>query len=936
MPQWKLDEAASEAKLQTALVEHAHAVLHVAGIPTAPVLEVDTPRAESEPAIGKLYQKYQITTSGNTIRLLTLVPGEGSILKATMSCADLSSSPTYEALSYVWGTMENCSEHFLHIDDTILEITPNLYRALHALRSRQSPRVLWVDAVCINQNDNRDKETQICLMEDIYKKANHVVVYLGEPADISAHLLSFLDRDVPEDHSAVEALTHLGHNDMRQLLEAFIHFCQLPWWNRIWVQQEYLLAQTHPTFCLGHSSFHVSALLRDWGILQRELALNILPFAGDVNLELNLQMMSWQPIMRQVLHVHGVLTLRSALGRSEYPYLWLPRGVLKKVNLRCTNPRDRIYGMRSNLDPVARAFFTPNYTESVEVAFHRLAAWLLAIDQWQQVFWWYPHRLSPNLPSWVPDFTRPLPEAAFSERNLFDYGKLKKSSPCPLAIRDGILAMEGYLLDTVSHVYAIDQPDWPSTVRELWFLESIFADLPSSTMLRKAPPIFNTLPGLHTRDPLQNWMSPTIKSAKRSIVFELSPFNCFEKDDILKSVFDPFLNGIKDIAKLHTDIIESLVAQLRELSSEVTRSNLQARIPINLQIHEHLQVVSAFTEIRLRLSTLSLFLQRSNHTATDLFGAALFDYPNLLDQILHLRKPSLPCHFPASQISTISARLRTVNGPSNDNTSPPDWIPHNPSGLIARVQPIYEILQHQITACVFPEEVTMRARLILAYATAIRTFPTTFSTNPKPTSTTSYHHLRDQRIQSTTTLIQTLAEDNAAQEALNQLILAESHTYFSALATQFPDDADVAATLAQYHSVLAESKVSSATLKETIETQSKKLEEAMLDIRTNTMYHHNAQAFERDAFEISTSLSNRTFFSTEYGLVGVGCQGVRDVRVGDKLVVLRGTEFPMVVREVEEGMHEIVGYSIVRGFGYEDFEKLGRFEKPVRQAFYFR
>ena len=55
--------------------------------------------------------------------------------------------------------------------------------------------------------------------------------------------------------------------------------------------------------------------------------------------------------------------------------------------------------MRSILDPVAQAVFTPKYSESVEAAFFKLATWVLAIDGWQQVFWWYPHRLSPNMPS---------------------------------------------------------------------------------------------------------------------------------------------------------------------------------------------------------------------------------------------------------------------------------------------------------------------------------------------------------------------------------------------------------------------------------------------------------------------------------------------------------------------------------------------------------
>jgi hypothetical protein len=149
LPQWRLDETASEEDLQPALIEHARAVLHVAGKPTAPALEVDMPRHESEPVVHKLYQKHRIATPGDTIRVLALLPGEGPTLKATMFCVDLSSGPIYEALSYVWGAMEADASYFLDIDGTVMEITPNLYHALQALRPRQSPRVLWVDAVCI-------------------------------------------------------------------------------------------------------------------------------------------------------------------------------------------------------------------------------------------------------------------------------------------------------------------------------------------------------------------------------------------------------------------------------------------------------------------------------------------------------------------------------------------------------------------------------------------------------------------------------------------------------------------------------------------------------------------------------------------------------------------------------------------------------------------
>lgn len=936
MPPWKLDETASEDDLQSELIEQAHAILCLAGIATPTAREPELLQHESEPIVATLYQNLRLAEPGNSIRLLALLPGEGPTLKATIFCVDLSSSPIYEALSYVWGGMEAKTSYLIEIEGTNMEITPNLYRALQALRMKENSRVLWVDSLCINQSDNKDKEIQISMMLEIYMSAQHVVVYLGEPNTGGLALFSFLNRNVHEEDSVEKSIEDSGldKKGIRELLEAYVHFCRLPWWNRIWVQQEYSLSRTHPTFHLGRNFIQASTLLRDWNMLQSNVATHLIPFAGEIKLDLGIQK-SWQPLMRQILHVHGVLTLRSAQNRSEFAHLWLPRGVLKKVNLRCTNPRDRIYGMHSFLDPIAQAVFTPNYSESVETTFHKLATWILAIDGWQQVFWWYPYRLSPNMPSWVPDFTKPIPEAAMLEHNLFDYGKLKKSSPCPLAIRDGVLAVEGYLLDSVNRVFAINQPDWPNTVRELWFLENIFAAIPSAALLRKSPPVFKALPMLHTRDFIQKWASPIANRDMESIVFELPPFNVFVNHDILKSSFDPFFNEVKDANKTHISTCESLTENLRGISKDFVLTSAQARIPISFQILEHLTLASAFAQICTRLLTLRLFLEKSNHSSTDLFGAALFDYPNFLDQIKYLRKPSLPSQFSISQTSVISTKLRNLRVLTNNGSST-DWIPSNDSGIATKIKPCYELLQHHITACEHEEEVKMRVRFVLTFVNAIRSFPDS-TQNRSSTTEDSYVQYRDQQIADLDTIKKTITEDHERQMKLSQVIVEESRQSFESLAAQFPDDDDVSALISEYKTVSEVGQTTSNTLKTTTETATAELEESKPQILANKMFLHDEKAFGRESHEHATWLSGRTFFDTKFGLVGMGCQGVTDIQMGDKVVVLKSTEFPMVIRETEDKQyHTIVGYAIVRGFKYEEFEKLGRFQKPLRQAFYFR
>lgn len=936
LPLWKPDEIVSEDDSQSELIEHVHAILRLAGTPAASACEHDMLEHEPESVVAKLYQKFRLAEPGNSIRLLALLPGEGPTLKATIFCVGLSSSPIYEALSYVWGEMEAEASYFIEVEGTNMEITPNLYHALQALRMKENSRVLWVDSLCINQSDTKDKEIQISMMLEIYRSAQHVVVYLGEPNTRSLALFSFLNRNVHEEDLVDSAIEDLGldKRDIRELLEAYVHFCFLPWWNRIWVQQEYSLSPTNPTFHLGRNSIQASVLLRDWKMLQRNIATHLIPFAGKFKLDLDVQK-SWQSIMTQILHVYGVLTLRSAQNRSEFAHMWLPRGVLKKVNLRCTNPRDKIFGMRSLLDPITQAIFTPNYLESVETAFHKLATWVLAIDGWQQVFWWYPYRLSPGMPSWVPDFTKPIPEAAMLEHNLFDYGKLKKSSPCPLAIRDGVLAMEGYLLDSVNHVYAINQPDWPNTVRELWFLENIFAATPSAALLRKSPPVFETLPTLHTRDLIRKWVSPIVKRDMESIVFELPPFNILEGKNILESSFVPFFSQVKDAYETHTSTCESLTEQLRGLSRDFVPTWLQARLQILLQMNEHLQIASAFMQICARLLMLHLFLQNANHSSTDLFGAALFDYPNLLSQIKYLRKPNLPSQFSASQTSVVSAKLRDLKVPANNGSSP-DWIPSNESGTATEIQPCYELLQHRITACEHEEEVRMRVRLVLCFVDAIRSFPDS-AQKRSGTTDDSYLQYRDQRIADQDTTKKTITEDYEKYMTTMNIMVEESRRYFEYVAAQYPGDDECSALISEYKTVSEAGEIIMNTLKTTTETVTANLEELKPQTLANTMFLHNKKAFDRESFEHATWLSGRTFFDTKFGLVGMGCQGVTDIQMGDIVVVLKNTEFPIVIRETEDKQyHTIVGYAIVRGFKYEEFEKLGRFQRPLRQAFYFR
>jgi Heterokaryon incompatibility protein (HET) len=74
----------------------------------------------------------------------------------------------------------------------LLKVTKNLYEALHHLRDETRPRVLWIDAICINQRNLPERSSQVRRMADIYSLSKRVVVWLGPEAEDSSLALELL------------------------------------------------------------------------------------------------------------------------------------------------------------------------------------------------------------------------------------------------------------------------------------------------------------------------------------------------------------------------------------------------------------------------------------------------------------------------------------------------------------------------------------------------------------------------------------------------------------------------------------------------------------------------------------------------------------------------------------------------------------------------
>jgi len=220
-----------------------------------------------------LYQRLKSTKS--EIRLLTLHPGEcDTEIKCSLQVASLDLPCDFEALSYVWGDTSNL--HSIIVDGTKFGVTVNLAGALHRLRHNQQPRVLWIDAICINQVDLEEKSTQIPLMCRIYSVASTVLVWLGEEDAKSMELAvswtqTYVTKEITSPSSYWLALDTKARASAAAMREKYLaikraylgclNFQTNPYWTRIWTFQEFKVPPDEPLCVHGLISFRASLLI---------------------------------------------------------------------------------------------------------------------------------------------------------------------------------------------------------------------------------------------------------------------------------------------------------------------------------------------------------------------------------------------------------------------------------------------------------------------------------------------------------------------------------------------------------------------------------------------------------------------------------------------------------------------------------------------------
>jgi Heterokaryon incompatibility protein (HET) len=309
------------------------------------------------------YKYSPLDEKASHIRLLALLPGEFSAkvhIRLHTKQLRTDKCPKYEALSYVWGSTEDPVDIFVGSSTQYsLAVTQNLARALPYLRYRDRERVLWIDAICVNQKDLRERSQQVKRMATIYSMAQRVIVWLGEEENNSTLALQTLDglstkievsylgrtmkpasRDASGSHCAdlgtVLPFSERAWSSINDLLHR-------AWFERLWIWQEICLANRDAIIHCGITTILWKAFRSAIFSIQVKSG----PRLDDF----------------RTRRIHVFRLCDSYARQSTLPFSKLAE---MTRHYKCSDPRDRVYALLSIVDigETEVGSIKPDYTKS--------------------------------------------------------------------------------------------------------------------------------------------------------------------------------------------------------------------------------------------------------------------------------------------------------------------------------------------------------------------------------------------------------------------------------------------------------------------------------------------------------------------------------------------------------------------------------------------
>lgn len=350
------------------------------------------------------YFAHSALANRDSIRIATILPGRGDEdIKITLSQIDLRGEMfEFEALSYVWGDSTDRRPIICH--DKMFYVTRGLHRALRFLRRETSPRLLWIDAICIHQKDLAERNQQVGHMKSIYSRASQVIIWVGEnvqDAQAGANMcrlaldLGKADRNffnqTPEARRKMRDSLN-RQSQFRNLLRDGLRFLQNEWFRRVWTFQEVYVSKEAMVQC-REFTFPWKMFCFAWQMLD---LLGIKDYSAE--------------------HTSAITVMATYLWHKEMEFEGMqdPRQLIRLSNLArssrrhvATDPRDKLFGLLAMIEPQNGIQFPIDYRLSVEEVYTSYAKLMIQDDGHLQILSDVDRSHSDYvLPSWVPCWTK--------------------------------------------------------------------------------------------------------------------------------------------------------------------------------------------------------------------------------------------------------------------------------------------------------------------------------------------------------------------------------------------------------------------------------------------------------------------------------------------------------------------------------------------------
>lgn len=403
---------------------------------------------------GKLYKKLP---SRDCIRILVVEPGKNHdrIICRLQLCSIRKGYPDYEALSYVWGSSKERIGITCNSKDT--KVTRNLWEALQRVRLADRPRLLWVDAICINQGNTGERGHQVRLMSLIYRRASNVLIWAGRDENRHATSAFSLIRQIADNEgSHPDTLDPSNPNPCgckgvtsgsqgkeissttSPSWESLKAFFKIPWLRRLWVLQEVVLS---------------SSAVMMWG--DTEISWELIGIASK-RIQDDHQL--WNAVDERT-GIGNAYLMHSLRNPTHAAYSF--RVLLQRSRrFEATEPKDRIFAVLG-LPTVESApdkgllFLEPDYTLSVFQLYLKVARRVIERERNLGLLSAVQHgpSIGEGLPTWVPRWDRFSINilAAVDGRSHAAAAGLPEHNVEFTPKRLGSLMTQGLELDTIVH-----------------------------------------------------------------------------------------------------------------------------------------------------------------------------------------------------------------------------------------------------------------------------------------------------------------------------------------------------------------------------------------------------------------------------------------------------------------------------------------------------